>query len=317
MTIQIATVEEAASYLERLVSGENLEDFSLTGEMDALHIMIDGDKYHSSVPGELARGLWQYQEQIYAAAALAIHGSRDIRKLTLEERESLELVFEVNAGCSDLKAHLGKLVEKIGDSIVTMDNATKKKIILCIVGMLVAGYVGEKVIAATVDAYKDNNKKDQVVQMEAERTRQFDIFAKAMAGNKVVDGFKDASIEGSKAIVRAAGDAKEIEIGRISLDQDDIQAINSRSPKARSEPDVLDMDFRIFKVDVRNEGSMKYVLAGPGTGEFVAIMDESQFSAEELANVLSAAQERKRVRLEVVITRANGVIRSAQITQVF
>lgn len=317
MTIQIATVEEAAAYLERLVAGENPDDFSLTGEMDVLHIMIDGAKYHSSVPGELARGLWQYQEQIYAAASLALHGSRDIRKLTADERDALELVFEVKAGCSDFKASIGKLIEKIGESIVTMDNATKKKIILCIAGLLVVGYMGQAGIAASADVYKDSNKKEQAVLIEAERTKQFEIFAKAMSGNKVVDGFKEASVEGGKAIVRSASDAQEIEIGRTNLDQDDIEALNSRSPKTRSESEVLDQDFRIFQVNVRNEGTMKYVLAGPGTGEFVATMDESQFSGEDLTKVLSAVQERKRVRLEVVIARANGVIRSAQITQVF
>ena len=80
--------------------------------------------------------------------------------------------------------------------------------------------------------------------------------------------------------------------------------------------EVLDMSFRIFKVDVREVGEAKYVLAGAGTGEFIATLNEANFEQAELDRVLQAAQKREEIRLEVLIARNKMGIRSAQIMQV-
>jgi len=80
MTVALKSVEEALDYIAKLQHGQ-ADDFAVMfdGELKALHINVDGPKYHSSVPAELARGLWEYQEALYRAAAFAITGTDDIR----------------------------------------------------------------------------------------------------------------------------------------------------------------------------------------------------------------------------------------------
>ena len=77
---------------------------SLSDEILTLSIKVTGDKFHSSITGEMARSLWVMQESLYRAAAEIIHGQANIRKLSAEEREKLTLSFQINPGCTDVKA---------------------------------------------------------------------------------------------------------------------------------------------------------------------------------------------------------------------
>lgn len=317
MDLTIASIGDAAEYLNALGAGmEPPERILFAGELSAFHIRIEGDKYHSSVPAELARGLWQLQEELYSAAAYALYGTGDIRKLTNDQREAFELVFEVKEGSSDFFAQLGKFFEKLGEGFSNMDATNKARTLIVIAAIVGVAYGAGQIVSGVENVQKEGIKADQVVKLEEQRSRQFEIITNAMAGMPAAQKFNQATTEGTKAVVRSASDARLIEVGATTFDQDDIQEVTRRAPRAQTVPDMISTEFRIFKVDVRDVGVMKYVLAGQGTGEFVATMDESQFTPEELAAVMSAATERKKIRLEVLIARSNGAVKSAQIMQV-
>lgn len=317
MTITLSTAEEALAHLQALENGERPDAIEFDGELKWLHIRIDGPRYHATVPGELARGLWQFQEAVYSAAAYALTGVGDIRKLNFEQRAALELVFEVKEGSSDLWAALSGFLEKLGEGFANMDPLTKSRVIIVVALIVAAGYGFGKSADVFGDVRKEEVKAHQVVALEEQQTKQMEVFAKALAGNRAAQKFDEAVTEGTKAIARSAPDATQIDVGRTKLDAEKIQELNRRAPRVATIPDVLDLKFRIFKVDVREPGVAKYVLSGEGTGEFVATLNEANFSQDELAKVLEAARMREEIRLEVLIGRSKGEIRSAQIMQVF
>lgn len=317
MTIALSSAEEALAYLERLEHGLLPDDIVFDGELAWLHIKIDGPRYHATVPGELARGLWQFQEAVYSAAAYALTGVGDIRKLNAEQRSALELVFEVKEGSSDLWAALSGFLEKLGEGFANMDSLTKSRVIIVVALIVAAGYGFGKSADVFGDVRKEEVKAHQVVALEEQQTKQMEVFTKALAESRAAQKFDEAVTEGTKAIARSAPDATQIDVGRTKLDAEKIQELNRRAPRVATVPDVLDLKFRIFKVDVREPGVAKYVLSGEGTGEFVATINEANFSSTELAKVLEAARMREEIRLEVLIGRSKGEIRSAQIMQVF
>lgn len=316
MAITLSSVEEALGYLACLEAGAAPDDVNFAGELSRLHIRVDGPRYHATVPGELARGLWQFQEAIYSAAAFALSGTGDIRKLTSEQRSSLEFVFEVSEGSTDLSSILSGFFEKLGEGFASMDAKTKSVTIVLVALVLAGGYGFGRSADVFGDIRKEELKTQQVVALEKERTNQIELFARALAQSSAAQKFDDAVSEGTRAVARAAPDAVEIAIGRTKLDSERIQDLNKRAPRVSTVSDVLDLKFRIFKVDVREPGVAKYVLAGEGTGEFVATLNEANFSRSELARVIEAAGKREEIRLEVLIARSKGEIRSAQIMQV-
>lgn len=70
--VVLNTVEEAINYLAQLDDGTEPDEVVFEEELATLHIEVDGDRYHATIPGELARGLWQFQEAVYSAAAYAL-----------------------------------------------------------------------------------------------------------------------------------------------------------------------------------------------------------------------------------------------------
>lgn len=315
--VVLNTVEEAINYLVQLDDGTEPDEVVFEGELAILHIEVDGDRYHATIPGELARGLWQFQEAVYSAAAYALTGVEDIRKLTAEQRTALEFVFHVTEGSTDIWAALGGFLEKIGEGFSNMDALSKARVMILIAIIIAGGYGFGKYADVFGDIRKEEIKAGQIVALEAQRTNQMEIFTNALAQNKVAQKFDNAITEGTKAIARSASDATQLKVGLTVLNSDDIRELNKRAPRVATIPEVLDTKFRIFKVDVRDPGLAKYVLAGAGTGEFVASIDEANFTQEDLAKVLDAAQRREEIRLEVLIARSKGDIRSAQIMQVF
>ena len=314
--ITLNTVEEAIACLVRLQHGEDVGKVEFAGELASVRIKIDGEKYHATVPGELARGIWLFQKEVYEAAAFALTGQSDIRKLTSEQRSDLELVFKVEEGSSDFWAALGGLFERLGDGFKNMDDAHKTRTLI-LIALIVAGGYG---FGKGADVFRDIRKEQENTRAteirETAQTEQMKVFADAIAQSKVAQKFDHAMTNGVRDIVRSAPDATEIKAGRTVIDAEDIQELNKRASRVTPTADVLDMQFRIFKVDVRDVGIAKYVLAGPGTGEFVATLNEADFTKVELVKILEAAQKREDIRLAVVVTRRHGEIRSGQIVQV-
>lgn len=112
MSVQtISTVEEALAYIQ----SEHPEDeaIAIGGVLAAFHAHIDGKNYHTSVPAGLARGLWELQEELYRAVAFALYGEESYKRLTEEQKEKFELVFQVSEGSSDLLAPLENLALRI------------------------------------------------------------------------------------------------------------------------------------------------------------------------------------------------------------
>jgi len=314
--VTLNTVEEAIACLARLQDGEDIGKVEFAGELSGLHIKVDGDKYHATVPGELARGLWQFQAEVYEAAAYALTGQSDIRRLTSEQRSDLELIFKVKEGSSDFWAALGGLFERLGEGFKDMDGAHKARTLILIALIVAGGYGFGKGAEVFRDIRKDEEATRVTEIREAAQTEQIKVFADAIAQSTIAQKFDQAMTKGVKDIVRSAPDAREIKAGRTVIDADDIQELNRRATRVTSTADVLDLQFRIFKVDVRDVGVAKYVLAGSGTGEFVATLNEADFTKDELVKILEAAQKREDIRLAVVVTRRHGEIRSGQIVQV-
>lgn len=317
MTITLSSAEEALAYLVQLENDLQPEEIRFEKELSWVHIRVSGERYHATLPGELARGIWQFQEAIYSAAAFALTGAGDIRKLTSEQRSSLELVFEVSEGSTDLWAACSGFLDKLGEGFKDMDALSKARTIIVVALIVAAGWGFGKSADVFGDIRKEEVKAEQIVAIEQQQTKQLEVFAKALIQSSVAQKFDQAVTEGTRSIARAAHDATSIEVGRTVIDSEGIQELNKRAPRVSTVADVLNLEFRIFKVDVREPGLAKYVLAGKGTGEFVAAINENNFTNEELAKVLDAAQKRLPIRLEVVIARSKGEIKSAEIMQVF
>src|SRR5690606_9232758 len=65
-----------------------------------IHIKIYVDNLEDSITGKLARGICEFQLEIYRAVAYTLHGVASIQKLSMAEIDQYNIVFYISAGCT-------------------------------------------------------------------------------------------------------------------------------------------------------------------------------------------------------------------------
>lgn len=323
----ISSVAEAIQFIETYQDSDlELPDVDFAGELAVFTAKIEGKNYNSTIPGELARGLWEFQEELYRAVAFALYDNDSIRKLTAEQRADFQLIFEVSQGSTDLMASLKAFFDKLGDGFGTMESRHKALTLVAIAIVLATAWGAAHIIDTQTDAKKEEIKaKIEITKIETvakseidkekEKTAQFQLFNQSMQHDPVIARFTKATEEGTKAIIKAASDATKIRVGQVTFDRADIQEVNQRAAKEHADAKILDGEFSIVRVEFRDD-STRIWLASKSNPEFPVTLIEDDFDADSLQKIWAAAKNRKLIKLIVNATFIRNQIRSAQIVNV-
>lgn len=311
--VELSTVAEATDFLARLLRGDVPEeslpdDVVFSGELSELKIEIEGADYHSTITGNLARGIWELQQEVYRAAAHSLYGIDTIKKLPKSDLESYNLVFEVDEGCSKLVASLERMVGHLKDGINGMDSL-HRLILLVSVPLIVAGGIGLTwAKLASIDA-------ELQLQLEQEKTAQMRIVKDAAQQVPTVSRWIDASTNGAKSIAKAAYDAERLEIGQEAATAAEISEINRRA--SREIPDEFNVlgYFRVMRIAApTSDGLVRLDLSGNGE-EFSALIDlnstKHPVSEDQKIALFLAPKDGKRLFMNVRLKKASDGIREA------
>lgn len=314
MTTTISTLDEALSYLS---ADESEASMLLAGELAAVRIEVEGARYHSTVPGELARAIWDLQEALYKAAAFALTGSDDIRRLTAAQRQQLELVFTVSEGCSALLASLEGFFATLGEGFKAMDDRYKAKVLVAI-AIIVAGYLWGDSLLEGYFAQQGRLLDAQIQQTtQAAENERLKIVHTMIQQHPAVARFDDAMDTGARAIARGAQDASSLRIGPQQIDSAQIQYINQRAARVPSTSITVVESFAVFQADTHSHESTRYMLGRHDGSEFAVTVIHEAFSADDLERLWNTARLRQRIELEVTITtNKDGMVRNAQVISV-
>lgn len=315
--MKISTLDETLAFLRDGDAGGVYTSIEIGPDLAKLQIEVDGSRYHATVPGELARGIWELQEALYKAAAFALTGSEDIRKLSAAQRAQLELVFCVREGSTELFASLEGFFTALGDGFKTMNDATKKTVLIA-VALIVCGYLWGDTLLDGYYAQQGRVLEAQTQQAtlntENERLK---IIRDMIADYPAVQRFDSAMASGARSIARGAQDASSIKIGPQKIDSGQIQYVNARAERVPSSSTTVTETFSVFQADTHANESTKYMLGRDDGSEFSVTVVHESLSADELDRLWEAARTRRRIELEVTITtNKNGVVRNAQIISV-
>jgi hypothetical protein len=315
--ITLSSLEDALAFLDRYAGEKEHEAPSVqfSGELAEITIDVDGPRYHASIPSELARGLWEYQEALYRAVTLVLYEVEDIRRLTEEQRKDFELVFAVSEGSTDLVAKLKDFLAKLGEGFLTMESKHKGYTLVAIAVVLSTGWGAVTVLEAHASSKKEEIKAQAQIALEQEKTRQFEVLAR-VSQQSAVAAFSKAAEEGAKAIVRRAPDATQVRIGRTNIDRSDIEEVNRRSAIEKATAEIVQENFSVIATSSRDASATRYWLARKDGSEFSVVLSHEDFEVAALEKIWAAARDRKPIALEVNLTMSRGTIRAAQIIKV-
>jgi len=312
-------VDDALAIIARLQSGEEMtfpDRIKFRGGLSRLAINVKGDNYHSSIPGNFARGIWEFQQEIYRAVAAATCGTTDLRKLSREALDQYNLIFRVSEGSTGLEAETDGFFTALGKGLSDMNDKNKLVAILGVAVVLVAGYVGDTYIKHNLATRVDVASIDADTKKEQERTRQIENL---VATIKTVHTFSQAVDSGIRSVIKSVPDAHEATVGGVKFDRQGIIETNSRSAREARDSTTLIQDFKIIGFK-RPEGSDigRYTLTS-SSGEISAILDMSEdgpFTKNQIEHFWIAGRDQKPITLTVEVKLIGDMVKQALISDI-
>jgi hypothetical protein len=331
VVLSIDSAEEAIELIQQLEAGLEMsfpDRIEFKGDLGKLIINIQGEKYHSTVPGNFARGIWEFQQEVYRAVAIAINGNGDLRKLPKDVLEQYNLVFKVSEGSSHLEAGTSGFFTSLGKGLSDMSDGKKLAAIIGIALIFsmgapvatigtayVSGHFNSKGVESSAGVEKARIEADQA--KEEERTKQIQSLVSTIP---VVKEFSEAVASGTKQVIKSVPDATAAHIAGESFDRQDIIDINSRASREARDSIDLVQEFKIIGFK-RPEGSDigRYTLASR-SGEISAILDMSTdgpFSEEQIQHFWKAGLSQSPILLTVEAKTVDGQIKQAFISEIY
>lgn len=329
MAIELSNIDDALDFLNKIVTQSTKWNFEkepirFSEELGTLVIEIHGPQFHNEITGEMARALAAYQDSIYDFAKSVIYEGEghSYKRLTAEVREAFQLEFEIEDGCLQIKANLKKVFDAVADHIRDkMDSEILASLLvkLAVIGALgVTGYflgskyldnvnaqVEKEHVEAVIDKVSDGNQKilDKVNDLLSTHN-----MGESDLENRLVASFDHAQANGLKEIAKAAPEAQSIDFGKIHLDADDIKELNSRSPRAVSEPFVSVGEFIVTaettpgltnKLTFRGKSLPDEVTVEHTSGEFDSLKEDALWKAIRLRTPIRAKIQATLIRDKV------------------
>lgn len=313
----INNLEDISSVFNRVVSGEeiHIENLNLNF-LQTIDFKFYGDeeKYNGSLPASLAQGLCEFQTEMYKVYTLIKYKTDNLQKLTAEDRETAELMFSIDAGCTEIFTSLSDLIKSFGDAFgkVTQGMTPKQKTLCFLFALTVlgGGWLGTAYLdhRTAVEGKQEEVKLEEVQQRaESERlTILRDGMLSAIKANAGVDaidraeGIQEHTAKAYAGVLKGASDADKVIINganRVELSQSDVQEIiKNPIEKAKSEQRTLEVTIDSIK---RSADKLTLSCHEPtGEDSFPIYVDTSFISdKDEIGLVFDAMKENKTVKI--------------------
>ncbi|MDP9527097.1 hypothetical protein [Pseudomonas protegens] len=279
----IESEQDAINLIKLALNGEFIDkdvSFDFQG-WPSLDINIKGERYHSTLPVGVMKGLVEYQGVLNRAYAI-VSENESAKSMSDSERKDLEVVFQVSQGSSEIvgaiAGQLGTLAEQ---AMLTMSG---DELVITILGL---GLIfGLSKVALT--KFKING------ELKAEKQRldyAENIVEKNVTLSKVNSDLSKALV----TVVKGAYDADHLSLGSIDLDEKEIKSITQRT-RSPTEKIRIDDLFLVKKLETTSN-RWKLVFQHPNYGLINVVLYKSQEAERVLDEIQHAFRSETAVHL--------------------
>jgi hypothetical protein len=327
IVIVLTTVEQALEHLAALKSGPDTKadtEVRFAGDLASIRFVFDGPGFKHAVPGDLAKALATYQDQIYRAAKTALYGADGRFQLSQEQHKAFELVFQVNEGSTELIAAIEKIAEALAQGIQGMDPVTLTIVVVLVVLILVGGYVATKIHEGVQTTKQKKIEEDgrnelvaQVVDMgKAMSQTHKEAIGEALSHTRfaTVKRFEEAQEVGVKEILKSVPQATEVDVNGVPFDSEDIREIRRRGKRSKSEYEEMTVSCKVY-ADTYQSPTRLTVSSPELPNEVKADWPDDVDQGKD-AMLWDAIKKKERIFLVLGVTIINGTAKSGVILDV-
>lgn len=301
--------------LENTIGAEH--QFVKFDNWPVVEIRLEGPGYDSTITPDMAAGLVELQSAINRAYARAVHHSTSARKLTAEERQSIQFKAKVDQGSSLITINLGDFAQKIGLEMV--GKMEPMQLIILVLGLAITGgsvYAYKAFLKHRTEEKHLTEEANRAIAFTQEETRRMEVFRQAIAASPVLRNTTEDFDDARREIVRGTGDANSLTVNSVRLDRESARIVAS-TKRSESREVQLNGDYVILETHWQKDCEVRLKLRNLNTTqEFIATLQDNSLNNEQLGILQEAEWNRSKVYMSVNATELRGAITTATIVGV-
>ena len=315
--VTINNEREITTFLDMMDNVDYLSKKMLNFDGTLLKLKLEGENFESSLTGSLIMALAKYQEKIYSIYLIGKYGAATRRKVTAEEERMLEIKVTINKGCTEVLIQLANKV-----ILGAMNNMTSEQVqttLFGLAGIVMGGVcllgIGSKIV---VETFK--NKRKTLAQKRAQSK----------------DEVEKRKIEAQESQIKAAIEAvREMGIGilqsgpsRVAINDKTVSTQNIVSvvedliphpkPDVIEEQIVITGEYLIQRVmfDFKKNIASVDIFDVNTTASINGLVLQSKSISDGSYNVLKTAQNKQKIKMQIITTERNGRIHKAVLDKI-
>ncbi|ENL8693439.1 hypothetical protein AB6I52_002183 [Enterobacter hormaechei] len=330
MTNAAVVIDDAESFWSEVERFLFMEDVQPGAELPVdlefrgwpnLHINVKGEKFHSSLTSSMVYGLASMHESFQRAYALAKYGTSNLQRLTNEDKQSLDVIFQIKEGSTDSETDwsstFNHFLAFLTGAFDGMTGVQKMAILITLIVALTAGTC----------FYLHTNSQDHAIDVNAQTqttqtvvdgmTRSFELGAevKRRGETSVSREIEAHGEEGKSSLLKSvAQDAESVKLGNRTYDGAALQDYKNRQSIERERTERFD-NFYIKGISRSGMTSTELNLSviRVSNGEIFTIkVAEDIARPEELKALASAIVTGEVVRISYLEVTENGHVARGQ-----
>lgn len=303
MTTEIVNINdesEAIKYIKHALEGcydNDIIELEFSG-WPIFHINIKGERYDSTLTAALMRSLLELQTHLNRVYAEVVYG-KSARSLTDDERKSLEIVYKIESGSSNVVADLSGFFTELGKN--AMDKMTGKQVVTVVLGVAVL-WVG----SSTYTAYISGQQKTQ------EEENRHEVTMALLGESPKLKDIKEDQDNLYTNILRSVQDAEKVFLGSTEISKAVLEEITKPDRKAIT-MERIDGGYQIMSLKIKPD-SYRIEIMRVTDGKFIPTeLFKGHLSMSEMESLMKAFSGELAIHLNVVAKIKGDTIISANI----
>lgn len=319
----IKNEDDAYEILKEVLKNEFDGSISLKG-WPRLNVHLSGEQFHQSLTPSVMKGYIELQASLYKSYAATAYNDADARRLSRDEKESLEFTVSVQNGSAQLEVNLEEtlkyLIDKVSGSMTSHDLL----ILLLGTGLL---YTSGAVIKNFLNNRKTIRMKEidkeerieslkTIENMSDKETQRTQLLVKAITKSQQLQAIEPHASDATSELLRSFSTAESTDIQGVRVEGD---AIRELSLNARRKPEEakFDGEYRVLRVDSSDPLVLRVRVRSEDDGEVIeAAVQDELMSQRNKAALQGALFTRQTIFLTVTGRLMDGKLKDAVIRQV-
>lgn len=319
--ITIRNESQAIALIQRALS-QQLEGSELRLDFKnwpTLELRYTGEKFDGTITPGVAQAIVELQLALNRIYAFAVKGTTNLRALTEEERNAIQVVVKIEKGSTLLDIFLNDWSQKLASELVNKMTGTEIAVTVLGSALFVsAGWVLKHHLQSRSEEKKLGIEKASLLQLSQQETERLKLVTRAAESNPVVRTAQVFSEHTNAALLRSAFDADGMTVqGGFTVDSN-LARQAYRGPRRQSVPVQLNGTYTVksFAWDADGMAAKVRIVAEGSGQEYTAELSVNALTADQKLRFKDATFEQARVHLTVNATELDGEITTAKIVSV-